>query len=348
MKLDSAPRLALAACLVAVLAPLGAMAQSPELAMREFASGQIKKGVRAIGFGGDGATWGNYALVYRDAGGALVDYGRTAYTDGNVFSFTAVGVTTPDLWQGLAVYAIGLAERATDIGVDLHVPGLGPGAAPFRGNGADQAVFLKVAMPLGHGVSVGVLLSYETSQFDAVPSGGAPGWVNYQTSWRPSGGFGVTWQPDERVLLGARALFNNDWETRTDPTGTATGLARSYEFRVGGSVSPWKGGIADLGMTILDRSNAIARTRSVTVGPNLGVEQWLFDSHLAVRGGLDEQSPTAGLSVRFQPVTLDFAYVHNMAISRVGTLFGTTNNAVLFTFTFDYQRFLATSAASAH
>lgn len=51
-----------AACL-----PDRARAQSPELSIREFSSGQIKKGVRSIGFGGDGATWGNYALVWRDA-----------------------------------------------------------------------------------------------------------------------------------------------------------------------------------------------------------------------------------------------------------------------------------------
>ena len=43
-----------------------ARAQSPELSMREFASSQIKKGVRSIGFGGDGATWGNYSLVWQD------------------------------------------------------------------------------------------------------------------------------------------------------------------------------------------------------------------------------------------------------------------------------------------
>ena len=67
-----------------------ARAQSPELAMREFASGQIKKGVRSIGFGGDGATWGNYGLVYRDAATVLGDVGVTQYTNGNQFSFTAV------------------------------------------------------------------------------------------------------------------------------------------------------------------------------------------------------------------------------------------------------------------
>lgn len=60
-----------------VLLPTALFAQSPELSPREFASGQIKKGVRSIGFGGDGATGGNYALVYSDAGGALVDGGLT-------------------------------------------------------------------------------------------------------------------------------------------------------------------------------------------------------------------------------------------------------------------------------
>jgi hypothetical protein len=59
-----------------------AHAQSPELSMREFSSGQIKKGVRSIGFGGDGATWGNYGLVYRDAATALADVGVTDYTNG--------------------------------------------------------------------------------------------------------------------------------------------------------------------------------------------------------------------------------------------------------------------------
>src|SRR5579871_2348299 len=85
-----------------------ASAQSPELSLREFASGQIKKGVRSVGFGGDGATWGNYALVWRDGGTALVDAGVTAYTNGNRFQFTAVGFTTPPLWRGLVVYAIAL------------------------------------------------------------------------------------------------------------------------------------------------------------------------------------------------------------------------------------------------
>jgi hypothetical protein len=72
-------------------------AQSPELAMRDFSSGQIKKGARSIGFGGDGATWGNYGLVWKDADSGLVDYSDTHFTNGNDFQFYAVGVNTPRL-----------------------------------------------------------------------------------------------------------------------------------------------------------------------------------------------------------------------------------------------------------
>jgi hypothetical protein len=67
--------------------------------MREFSSGQIKKGVRSIGFGGDGATWGNYGLVWQDANTAVVDYGNTHYSNGNDFNFQAVGATSPSLWH---------------------------------------------------------------------------------------------------------------------------------------------------------------------------------------------------------------------------------------------------------
>src|SRR5512140_2752730 len=164
-----------------------AQAQSPELSLREFASGQIKKGVRSIGFGGDGATWGNYALVYRDAGGALVDGGLTHFTNGNDFTFTAVGATTPVLWHGLTVYAIALAQHAEHVHLSLSSPGLGPRAHPLIGAGDNQALFSKVAMPLGAGFSAGALLSYELSQFDAATEPGEPdaAAVHYHTHWRP-------------------------------------------------------------------------------------------------------------------------------------------------------------------
>lgn len=211
--------------------------------MREFSSGQIKKGVRSIGFGGDGATWGNYSLVWRDEDTALVDYGDTRYANGNDFHFEAVGVTSPSLWHGLTIYVIGMLQQANDIRLDLKSPGLGASSVPVVGHGFDHAVFSKVAMPLGKGFSVGVLLSHESSQFNAAAStnSNASATVQYETKWRPSGGFGVTWQPNKRMLFGFRGLLNNDLERRTDSSGVAEGMARTEEYRIGGSVSAWKG-----------------------------------------------------------------------------------------------------------
>src|SRR5581483_1084815 len=107
------------ACLAAVAVVAGfaqgARAQSPELSMRDFSSGQIKKGVRSIGFGGDGATWGNYGLVWKDADSALVDYGNTRFTNGNDFQFAAMGATTPALWHGMSIYMIGMDQRSNTI-----------------------------------------------------------------------------------------------------------------------------------------------------------------------------------------------------------------------------------------
>src|SRR5579862_3282204 len=116
-------RIALPGLAISFLAAPPILAQaSPELSMREFASGQIKKGVRSIGFGGDGATWGNYGLVYRAHDTAVLDAGATGYTNGNIFQFTAVGLTTPDLWHGLAIYVLGLAQTGTNIRVALADP----------------------------------------------------------------------------------------------------------------------------------------------------------------------------------------------------------------------------------
>src|SRR5512142_2673231 len=101
--------------LAVLLASTSALA-GPETALREFAGGQVKKGVRTIGLGGDGATTGNYALVYRDAGGGVADYGVVHYLDtGNNFSFLGVGFTTPTFWNGAAFYVIALGQRANQV-----------------------------------------------------------------------------------------------------------------------------------------------------------------------------------------------------------------------------------------
>ncbi len=313
-----------------------ARAQSPELSMREFASGQIKKGVRSIGFGGDGATWGNYALVWKDANTAVADYGDTHFTNGNNFHFSAAGLTLPPLWHHLGIYAIAMFENSNDVAFNAKSPGLGPNPVALVGNGSDHAVFSKIALPLGKGFSAGVLLSGETSSFDASAQSDSQQTVHYETKWRPSGGLGVSWQPNKTILLGFRGLVNSDMERRTDSAGTADGMARTTEYRIGGSIAPWKGALIDLGTTRLERRNDLNASHSVVFHINPGFEQALLNKRIAFRFGVDETSPTAGFSFKLNRYKLDAAYVDNMAKSRVGNLFGTTSRSFVTTFTFDY------------
>src|SRR4029077_14442387 len=137
-----------------------------------------------------------------------------------------------------------MGQDTNELHFNTKSPGLGPSAVPVTGKGSDNAIFSKIAMPLGKGVSAGILLSRESSHFDATAQSNPDQTVRYQTEWRPSGGFGVAWQPTKKMLFGFRGLFNNDQERRTDSEGTRQGLARSMEFRLGGSVSPWTGGLA--------------------------------------------------------------------------------------------------------
>ena len=312
-------------------------ALSPEISLREFASGQIKKGVRSVGMGGDGATGGNYSLVYRDSTSALVDAGVTNYTNGNTFSFTAVAATTPDLGHGLALYAIELSQRANNIGLNLKFPAGGNTAIPVHGDGSNQGLFIKAAMPLGKGFSAGVLLSYEHSQFNGI-SDDKKTVVQYQTNWLPSGGFGITYEPNKKTIIGIRALINSDNETRTDNAGSVTGLNQSQEIRFGISYLIWKGGTIDIGGNWRRRSNEINNIDASVLNPNIGFEQNLYNRHLAIRTGLDETAYTAGFSLRFHPVSLDVAYVNNLGIERVGTLFGTSSNSVIATLIFSFLK----------
>jgi hypothetical protein len=323
-----------------------ARAQSPELAMRDFAANQIKKGVRSIGFGGDGATWGNYGLVWQDANTAVVDYGNTHYSNGNDFNFQAVGATSPSLWHDLAIYAIAMTEGTNDVKFLAKSPGLGPAAVPVVGKGNDDAVFVKVAMPLAYGLSAGILLSHETSHFDASSVANPGQNVKYETDWRPSGGFGLAYQPDKTWLFGFRAILNNDFERRIDSSSLTEGLAKSNEYRLGASYVPWNGGLIDIGATRLEKWNAIAGTHSVAYHPNLGFEQKVGDS-FALRVGLDETSPTAGITYRFSLFKLDIAYVRDLAKARVGDLFGTNSNSLLATLTFDFAKEAAPTKSAA-
>ena len=314
--------------------------QSPEFSLREFASGQIKKGVRSIGMGGDGATWGNYSLVWRDSSTALLDVGTNQYTNNNRFGFTAIGVTLPSFKNGITFYAIALSQYATNISTSLKLPGMGGAAIPMQGDGSNQAVFVKMAMPLGKGFSFGLLLSYERTIFDAVSEMTPQVYGRFQTEWLPSGGFGFSWQPNKRILVGMRALFNNDNETIIDNATTSHGMNNTQEYRLGISVGVWKGALVDLGGNIRHRSNQIFNTSSTATEPNIGFEQNLWQRHFAFRFGLDETSETGGLTLRFNPVVLDMAYVHDMAIARVGNLFGPTSNSIIATLIFDFGNYL--------
>jgi len=69
----------------------------------------------------------------------------------------------------------------------------------------------------------------------------------------------------------------------------------------------------------------------------MGFEQSFLDRRLALRFGLDETSPTAGLSYKFAPFNLDFVYVHNMADARVGNLFGNQSRTFIMTLSYDYR-----------
>lgn len=321
-----------------------ARAQSPELTMRDFSSGQIKKGSRSIGFGGDGATWGNYALVWNDANTTLVDYADTHFTNGNDFHFEAVGATTPPLWHQLAIYVIAMTQETNNVKFNASAPGLGS-AVPVNGRGEDEAVFTKIAMPLGNGFSAGILLAHEVSHFDTTSVAGQ--FTRWETEWRPSGGFGVTWQSDDKKwLLGFRALLNNDLERRIAPGGVAEGLASSQEYRVGASYAVWQGGLLDIGTTHLEKHNDIAGTHFSRTFPNVGFEQTLFDRAFSFRFGLDETSPTAGITLKYESWRLDVAYVRDMALGRAGDVFGTTSNSVFLSLTWDYSGLSTPSAPS--
>jgi hypothetical protein len=319
-----------------LLFAMNSYGQNPEFSLREFASGQIKKGVRSIGMGGDGATWGNYSLVWKDSSTALLDAGSTQYTNRNKFSFTAVGVTLPPFRNGLTIYAIALSQYAANIATTLKYPGSGGLEDATHGDGSNQSVFVKAAMPLGAGFSAGVLVSYERAQFDAVSDHTAGQYVRYQTQWLPSGGFGLTWQPSKRILAGFRALFNNDKEKRIDNAGTSAGLNNTQEYRLGMSVGLWQGALVDVGGNVRHKSNQISQVNSTSTEPNFGFEQNLWQRHFAFRFGVDETSETGGISLRFSPIVIDIAYVHDLAKERVGTIFGATSNSILSTLLFDF------------
>ena len=313
-------------------------AAGPETALREFAGGQVKKGVRTIGMGGDGATTGNYALVYKDAGGALFDEGVVRFRDnGNLFTFSAVGFTTPHFWDDSAFYVIALGQNATGIHVWDSTPS--PAHPPSRGNLSDTSVFVKFAKPLSKSWSVGLMGAYEMSQAFLTPNDGAAP-IEFRTTYLPSGGFGLHWHPDEHWQAGVRVILNHDNETRTQAGAVKTGFLRSYEYRLGVAYSPWAGTLLDLGGVALDRSNGLEGTSTFDVHPAMGLEQALVRKRVWARAGLDETTWTTGMSVAFKPFKIDLAYLYNLAAARTADVFGTRNVSLIATINFDYAAVL--------
>jgi hypothetical protein len=335
------PWLAIVASVTLTTAPRAAKA-GPETALREFAGGQVKKGVRTIGMGGDGATTGNYALVYKDAGGAIFDQGFVRFHDtGNLFTFSAVGFTTPRFWDDAAFYVIALGQQGNGVRVwDDSTPS--PSKPPSRGDLSDTSVFVKFAKPLGPSWSLGFMGAFELSQASLVPwSGAAP--IRFHTSYLPSGGAGLHFHPDEHWQAGVRVILNHDQETREQAGATKSGLLRSYEYRLGVAYSPWAGTLFDVGAAALDRSNGLENTTTFDVHPTLGAEQALVPKRVWARAGLDETTWTTGMSVALSPVKIDLAYLYNLAAARTQDVFGKRNSSLIATINFQYD-----GAARAH
>jgi hypothetical protein len=311
----------------------------PETALREFAGGQIKKGVRTIGMGGDGATTGNYALVYLDAGGALFDEGLVRFQDtGNFFTFSGVGFTTPHFWNDAAFYIIALGQNATGIRVwDFTSPSAA--RPPSVGSLADTSVFVKFAKPLTPRWSIGFMGAYELSQATLLPDDGAP-LISYKTSWLPSGGAGLHYHPNERWQAGVRVILNHDIETRTQGGASTSGLLRSYEYRLGVAYSPRKGTLLDVGGDALDRSDHVVGASTFSVYPTIGVEQALVAKRVWARAGLDETTWTTGMSLALAPFKIDLAYLYNIAAARTGGIFGNRNTSLIATINFNYEAVL--------
>ncbi len=323
-----------------ILATAASAEAGPETALREFAGGQVKKGVRTIGMGGDGATTGNYALVYKDAGGAIFDEGIVRFSDTrNLFTFSAVGFTTPTFWDDAAFYIIALGQTGTGIRVWDQTPA-SASKPPSSGNLADTSIFIKFAKPLSKTLSLGFMGAYELSQATLLPDGGGAA-IDFHTTYLPSGGLGLHWHPDEHWQLGTRVILNHDREVRTQGTATTSGVLRSYEYRVGGGYAPWKGTLFDVGLVGLDRSNGVEHTSTFALHPTVGVEQMLVKKRVWARGGLDETTWCTGMSLGVSPIKIDLAYLYNLAQARTGDVFGKRNASLIATVGFDYESLIS-------
>jgi hypothetical protein len=78
-------------------------------------------------------------------------------------------------------------------------------------------------------------------------------------------------------------------------------------------------------------------TSSFKVYPTVGIEQALVRDHVWARGGLDETTWTAGMSLKALPFKIDIAYLRNLAAARTGDVFGQHNTSLIATIGFDYE-----------
>ncbi len=318
----------------------------PETALREFAGGQVKKGVRTIGMGGDGATTGNYALVYKEGGGAVFDEGLVRFRDtGNLFTFSAVGFSTPPFWNDAVLYVIALGQTGTGVKVWDTTP-QNPKKPRSMGDLGDTSVFVKFAKPINAWLSFGVMGAFELSHATLVPDGGGPT-IRFSTSYLPSGGLGLHAHPGKHWQFGARVILNHDHETRTEAKASTSGLLRSYEYRLGAAWSPVEGTLFDAGIVALDRSNGLEHTTTFAVHPAIGFEQAIVPKRVWVRIGLDETTGTTGLGVAISPVKVDLAYLYDLAEARTQDVFGKRNVSLIGTLSFEYWKLFHAGAAAA-
>ena len=112
---------------------------------------------------------------------------------------------------------------------------------------------------------------------------------------------------------------------------------RSYEYRLGVAYAPWSGTLVDIGGDGLQRRNGLDRTSTFDVHPTLGAEQVLVQRRVWVRGGLDETTWTAGMSLGVGKFKLDLAYLRNLAAARTADVFGRHNTSLIGTLVFDYE-----------
>lgn len=79
----------------------------------------------------------------------------------NLFSFSAVGFTTPTFWDGAAFYVIALSQRASDVRVWTLTP-YSLNKPVSTGNLADSSLFVKFAKPF---ILEGLIKSFDIREW---------------------------------------------------------------------------------------------------------------------------------------------------------------------------------------